>query len=161
MAGVFAIGDVTGDPMLAHRAMAQGERVARLVAGERNLTDHRAMPAICFTDPEIVSVGLSPEQAAQHGAVKIAQFPFAANGKALTEAQDAGFVRVIADPDGREILGIQATGAGVAELAGEFALAIEMGASLADIAATIHAHPSRGEAVQEASLRALGQPLHL
>ncbi|SED64725.1 dihydrolipoyl dehydrogenase [Rhodobacter sp. 24-YEA-8] len=161
MAGVFAIGDVTGNPMLAHRAMAQGERVARLIAGERHPTDHRAMPAICFTDPEIVSVGLLPEEAAARGAVKIAIFPFAANGKALTEAQSDGFVRVIADPQGREILGIQATGAGVAELAGEFALAIEMGATLADIAATIHAHPSRGEAFHEAGLRALGQPLHL
>ncbi|NUB45644.1 dihydrolipoyl dehydrogenase [Fertoebacter nigrum] len=159
MAGVYAIGDVTGEPMLAHRAMAQGEMVAELLAGHRKAWDRRAMPAVCFTDPAIVSVGLLPDQAPQ--GAKVATFPFAANGKSLTAHRTDGFVRVVADPAGREILGIQAVGAGVAECAGEFALAIEMGATLADVAATIHAHPTRGEAFHEASLRALGRALHL
>ena len=161
MAGVHAIGDLTGEPMLAHRAMAQGEMVAELVAGHRRMWDRRAMPAVCFTDPEIVSVGLSPEAATARGPARIGTFPFSANGKALTEGRGEGFVRVVSDGDGREILGIQAVGAGVAELAGEFALAIEMGATPADIAATIHAHPTRGEAFHEAALRSLGRALHL
>lgn len=161
MQGVFAIGDVTGEPMLAHRAMAQGEMVAEIVAGHRRDWDHRAMPAICFTDPEIVSVGLLPDQVAARGMTKTAVFPFAANGKSLADHRTEGFVRVISDAEGREILGIQAVGAGVAEFAGEFALAIEMGATLADVAATIHAHPTRGEAFHEASLRTLGRALHV
>lgn len=159
MAGVYAIGDVTGEPMLAHRAMAQGEMVAEIVAGHRKAWDHRAMPAVCFTDPEVVSVGLLPAQAPE--GAKIAQFPFVANGKALSEHRTDGFVRVVADAEGREILGIQAVGAGVSEFAGAFALAIEMGATLADVAATIHAHPTRGEAFHEAALRVLGRSLHL
>ncbi len=159
MTGVYAIGDVTGEPMLAHRAMAQGEMVAEIVAGHRKVWDHRAMPAVCFTDPEVVSVGLLPAQAPDDA--KVAQFPFFANGKALSEHRTDGFVRVVADAEGREILGIQAVGAGVAEFAGEFALAIEMGATLADLAATIHAHPTRGEAFHEAALRSLGRSLHL
>lgn len=161
MRGVFAIGDVTGEPMLAHRAMAQGEMVAEIVAGHPREWDHRAMPAICFTDPEVVSVGLLPDQAAARGATRTAIFPFAANGKSLADHRTDGFVRVVSDEEGREILGIQAVGAGVAEFAGEFALAIEMGATLADVAATIHAHPTRGEAFHEASLRTLGRALHI
>ncbi len=158
MTGVYAIGDVTGEPMLAHRAMAQGEMVAEILAGHRRMWDHRAMPAVCFTDPEVVSVGLLP---AQVPGARVASFPFAANGKALSEHRTEGFVRVVADAGGREILGIQAVGAGVAEFAGEFALALEMGATLADIAATIHAHPTRGEVFHEAALRTLGRALHL
>lgn len=161
MQGVFAIGDVTGEPMLAHRAMAQGEMVAEIVAGKRREWDHRAMPSICFTDPEIVSVGLLPDQAAARGTVNTAVFPFAANGKSLADHRADGFVRVVSDAEEREILGIQAVGAGVAEFAGEFALAIEMGATLADVAATIHAHPTRGEAFHEATLRTLGRALHV
>lgn len=155
MRGVHAIGDVTGEPMLAHRAMAQGELVAELIAGRRRVWDHRAMPAVCFTDPEIVSVGLLPEEAAAAGPSRVTSFPFAANGKALTEGRTEGFVRLVADGAGREILGIQAVGAGVSELAGAFALAVEMGATPADVAATIHAHPTRGEAFHEAALRML------
>ena len=161
MQGVFAIGDITGEPMLAHRAMAQGEMVAELVAGRARKWDHRAIPAVCFTDPEIVSVGLLPEAAAARGPAKVAEFPFAANGKALSDHRGDGFVRIVSDAAGREILGIQAVGAGVAELASGFALAVEMGATLADIAATIHAHPTRGEAFHEAALRALGHALHI
>lgn len=159
MSGVYAIGDVTGEPMLAHRAMAQGEMVAELAAGHSATWDHRAMPAVCFTEPEIVSVGLLPDQAPQ--GAKVASFPFAANGKALSEHRAEGFVRVVSDPFGRGILGIQAVGVGVAEFAGEFALAIEMGATLSDVAATIHAHPTRGEVFHEAVLRTLGRALHL
>ncbi|SMH31298.1 dihydrolipoyl dehydrogenase [Mesorhizobium australicum] len=162
MRGVFAIGDVTGEPMLAHRAMAQGEMVAEIVAGHRRSWDKRAIPAVCFTDPEIVSVGLSPDEArAVAGEIKLGQFPFVANGRAMTLQSEEGFVRVVARADNHLVLGIQAVGAGVSELSAAFGLAIEMGARLEDIAGTIHAHPTLGEASQEAALKALGQALHI
>ena len=162
MRGVYAIGDVTGEPMLAHRAMAQGEMVAEIVAGRRRNWDARAIPAICFTDPEIVSVGLSPEEARAGGReVKIGQFPFSANGRAMTRLAEDGFVRVVARADNHLVLGIQAVGHGVSELSTAFGLAIEMGARLEDIAGTIHAHPTQGEGFQEAALKALGHALHI
>src|SRR3546814_2769467 len=100
MRGVYAIGDVTGEPMLAHRAMAQGEMVAEIVAGEKRRWDKRAIPAICFTDPEIVSAGLSPDEAKAAGyAVKSALFPFSANGRAMTMQAEEGFVRAVARED--------------------------------------------------------------
>lgn len=162
MRGVFAIGDVTGEPMLAHRAMAQGEMVAEIVAGRKRQWDKYCMPAVCFTDPEIVSVGQSPDEARAGGLdVEVGLFPLKANGRAMSAEREDGFVRVVARSDNHVILGIQATGAGVSELSAYFALAIEMGARLQDVAATVHAHPTRGEAVQEAGMMALGHALHL
>jgi len=162
MRGIYAIGDVTGEPMLAHRAMAQGEMVAEIVAGHRRSWDKRCIPAVCFTDPEIVTVGLSPEEAKSTGhEVRVTQFPFKANGRAMTLQAEEGFVRLVARADNHLLMGIQAVGSGVAELSTAFALAIEMGARLEDIAATVHAHPTQGEAFMEAALRAMGQPLHI
>ena len=162
MRGIYAIGDVTGEPMLAHRAMAQGEMVAEIVAGHKRSWDKRAIPAICFTDPELVTAGLTPEEAkALAGEIKIGQFPFAANGRAMTKQGEDGFVRVVARADNHLVLGIQAVGQGVSELAAAFGLALEMGARLEDIAGTIHAHPTQGEGFQEAALKALGHALHI
>jgi dihydrolipoamide dehydrogenase len=162
MRNVWAIGDVTGEPMLAHRAMAQGEMVAEIIAGEKRAFDHIAMPAICFTDPEIVAVGLAPEAAkAAHGEVLVGLFPFRANGRAMTKQAEEGFVRVVARADNHVVLGIHAVGAGVSELSAAFSLALEMGARLEDIAGTIHAHPTESEAFHEAVLKALGKPLHI
>ena len=161
MRGIYAIGDVTGEPMLAHRAMAQGEMVAEIVAGHRRSWDKRAIPAVCFTDPEIVSVGLSPEEAKAQGETKIGIFPFSANGRAMTMQGEDGFVRVAARADNHLVLGIQAVGQGVSELSAAFALALEMGARLEDIAGTIHAHPTQSEAFAEAALKALGHALHI
>ncbi len=162
MRGVFAIGDVTGEPMLAHRAMAQGEMVARIAAGKADIWDKVAIPAVCFTDPEIVSVGLSPDAAKAAGIeTTAAQFPFKASGRAMTSEREDGFVRVVARKDNGLLLGVQAVGADVSELSTAFTLALEMGARLEDVAATIHAHPTRGEAFQEACFKALGLPLHL
>ncbi|HEU0018497.1 MAG TPA: dihydrolipoyl dehydrogenase [Methyloceanibacter sp.] len=162
MRGVYAIGDVTGEPMLAHRAMAQGEMVAEIVAGHRRSWDKRAIPAVCFTDPEIVSVGLSPEEAERtEREIRTTHFPFIANGRAMTLAAEAGFVRVVARADNHVVLGIQAVGTGVSELSAGFALALEMGARLEDIAGTIHAHPTESEAFQEAALMSLGRALHV
>ena len=162
MRGIYAIGDVTGEPMLAHRAMAQGEMVAEIVAGHARSWDKRAIAAVCFTDPEIVTVGLSPDAARATGIeIKTGQFPFTANGRAMTMLGEAGFVRVVARADNHLVLGIQAVGQGVSELAAAFGLALEMGARLEDIAGTIHAHPTQGEGFQEAALKALGHALHI
>lgn len=162
MRGIYAIGDVTGEPMLAHRAMAQGEMVGAIAAGETRAWDKRAMPEVCFTDPEIMSVGLSPAEAkAQGHEIATGAFPYAASGRALTLGAGTGLLRVTARADNHLILGIQAVGAGVSELAGAAALALEMGARLEDVADTIHAHPTMGEAMQEASLAAFGGALHL
>ena len=162
MRNVWAVGDLTGEPMLAHRAMAQGVVVAEIIAGHRRVFDGAVIPAVCFTDPEIVTVGLSPEEARKAGReVLTAQFPFQANGRALSMAAEDGFVRVTARADNHLVLGIAAVGAGVSELAGAFGLALEMGARLEDIGGTIHAHPTLGEAFHEASLRALGEALHI
>ena len=161
MRGIFAIGDVTGEPMLAHRAMAQGEMVAEIVAGHKRNWDKRVIPAVCFTDPELLTAGLSPEEAKALGEIKIGIFPFAANGRAMTKLGEDGFVRVVARADNHLVLGIQAVGQGVSELSTAFGLALEMGARLEDIAGTIHAHPTQGEGFQEAALKALGHALHI
>jgi dihydrolipoamide dehydrogenase len=142
--------------------MAQGEMVAEIVAGHRRSWDKRGIAAVCFTDPEIVTVGLSPAEAKKAGHdVKIGQFPFSANGRAMTMQAEDGFVRVVARADNHLVLGIQAVGKGISELAAAFALAIEMGARLEDVAGTIHAHPTQGEAFQEAALKGLGRALHI
>lgn len=158
MRGLYAIGDVTGEPMLAHRAMAQGEMVANIVAGHSATWDKQAIPAVCFTDPEIVTCGAQPGEI---DGTKSAQFPFAANGRALTTERDDGFIRVVWRESDHAVLGLQAVGAGVSELSAAFSLAIEMGTCLEDIAATIHAHPTQSEALQEACLTALGRVLHI
>lgn len=156
---VWAIGDVTGEPMLAHRASAQGEMVAEIIAGKRRRFDPAAIPAICFTEPEIVSVGLD-KPGEEH---VVGQFPFMANGRALSlEGGTPGtFVRTIAEKNSGRIVGIQGVGKHISELAGEFVALIEMGATLDDVAGMIHAHPTLGEAVHESALKALGHAIHI
>ncbi|WP_263140151.1 dihydrolipoyl dehydrogenase [Pseudomonas sp. RIT-PI-AD] len=162
MRDVWAIGDLAGEPMLAHRAMAQGEMVAEIVAGKKRHFQPAAIPAVCFTDPEVVVVGLDPAQAQERGIdCKVASFPFSANGRAMTLDANEGFVRVVARSDDHRILGWQAVGKGVSELSIAFVHSLEMGARLEDIAGTIHPHPTLGEAVQEAAMRALGHALHV
>ncbi len=162
MRGVYAIGDVTGEPMLAHRAMAQGEMVAEIIAGGNQVWDKRCIPAVCFTDPEIVTVGLSPDEARKAGhEIQVGIFPFQANGRAMTVEREDGMIRVVARADNHLILGIQAVGVGISELSSSFAQAVEMGARLEDIAATIHAHPTLSEGFVEASMKALGHALHV
>jgi dihydrolipoamide dehydrogenase len=142
--------------------MAQGETVAEIIAGKRRHFTPAAIPAVCFTDPELVTAGLSPADAHKAGLETVsAQFPFAANGRAMTLESSEGFVRVVARQDNHLIVGWQAVGTGVSELAAAFSQSIEMGARLEDVGHTIHAHPTLGEAVQEAALRALGQALHI
>jgi dihydrolipoamide dehydrogenase len=162
--GVYAIGDVVGEPLLAHKASAQGEMVAEIIAGLEREFDKVAIPAIIFTEPEIVSVGLSPDEAAERGEqIVVGKFPLAASGRALTiEAEKTGgFIRVTARESDHVVLGIQAVGSHVAELHGEFVLALEMGALLEDVAGTVHAHPTMAEAFHESVLKTLGHAIHL
>ncbi|MBL8551796.1 MAG: dihydrolipoyl dehydrogenase [Hyphomonadaceae bacterium] len=162
MRGVYAIGDLVGEPMLAHKASAQGEMVAEIIAGSDRRFEPRSIPAICFTEPEIVSVGLSPSEAKTRGQeILSASFPFAANGRSLSMGAREGFVRIVARKSDHLVLGVQAVGAHVSELSAEFAHAIEMGAVLEDVAGTIHAHPTLSEAFHESALRALGHAIHI
>jgi dihydrolipoamide dehydrogenase len=155
MAGVYAIGDLTGEPMLAHRAVAQGLIVAEALAGRNRGWDHLCVPAVAFTDPEIVTVGMLPDEARASGIdVLVTKSPFTANGRALSAADEAGFVRIVAAAADHRLLGVHAVGAGVSELAAGFALAVEMGGRLEDLDGTIHAHPTRGEAISEAVAQA-------
>jgi dihydrolipoamide dehydrogenase len=162
MRGIYAIGDVTGEPMLAHRASAQGEMVAEIIAGKRRAWDRVCIPAICFTDPEVVVCGLTPAVArAANIEIVTGTFPFRANGRALTLGLDTGFIRMVARADNHLLLGIQGVGAGISELSAAFSLAIEMGARLEDAAGTIFAHPTLSEGMLEAALQTLGQPIHI
>jgi dihydrolipoamide dehydrogenase len=159
---VWAIGDLVGEPMLAHKASAQGEMVAEIIAGRRRRFDPVAIPAICFTEPEIVSVGIGLG-ADDMDDVIVSVFPFQANGRALSmdSGGDGGFVRVIARKSDHRILGIQAVGQHISELAGEFTLALEAASVLEDIAGVMHAHPTLGEAFHEAALKGLGHAIHI
>lgn len=163
MKNVWAIGDLVGEPMLAHKASAQGELVAEIIAGEKAAFEPRAIPAVCFTEPEIVGVGLSPAEAEQQGIeTVVGKFPFAAIGRALAmdAGTDGGFVRITARADNHLVIGMHAVGSHVAELSNQFALAMEMGACLEDIAGTIHVHPTLGEATMEAAMAGLGKAIH-
>ena len=164
MKNVWAVGDLVGEPLLEHKAAKQGEMVAEIIAGEKRRFNPVSIAAVCFTEPEVVSAGLLPTDAAAKSVKTItAMFPFSANGRALSmdSGDEGGFVRVLAREDDHRILGIQAVGAHVSELSAEFALALEMGALLEDIAGTIHVHPTLSEAFHEASLRALGHAIHI
>ena len=164
MRNVWAIGDLVGEPMLAHKASAQGEMVAEIIAGEKRRFDPVTIAAVCFTEPELVTAGLLPEDAREkYGDVVTSVFPLQANGRALSmdAGEDGGFVRVVARKDNHQVLGIQAVGAHASELSGEFAHALEMGAVLEDIAGTIHVHPTLSEGFHEAALKALGHAIHI
>ena len=164
MKGVYAIGDVCDSgEMLAHVASFQGEMVAEIIAGKKRAYDPVAVPAIVFTEPEIVSVGLSPEEAEAAGhPVIVGKFPLGANGRALTQEAEksAGFIRICAREDDHRILGIQGVGTHISELVGEWTLALEMGALLEDVAGTIHAHPTMTEMTHECVLATLGHAIH-
>jgi len=158
--GIYAVGDVAGEPMLAHTASAEGVVAAETIAGEPAAFDTRAIPAAVFTDPEIATVGLTESEAEAEGfAPVVGEMPFNASGRALTVGETAGFVRIVASADGF-VLGAQIVGPEASELIAEPTLAIEMGATLEDVAATIHTHPTLSEAVMEAAENALGQAIH-
>ena len=164
MSGVYAIGDLVGEPMLAHKASAQGEMVAEILAGKPRRFAPVTISAVCFTEPEVVSAGLLPTDPGGSGPdVQVGVFPYAANGRALSmeAGDDGGFVRVLSSKTDGRILGVQAVGAHVSELVAEFTLALEMGATLEDIAHTIHVHPTLSEGFHEAVQRILGHAIHI
>jgi len=158
---IFAVGDVAGEPMLAHKAFKEGEVAAEVVAGEPAALDYQAMPAAVFTDPEIGSVGMTEAEAEDAGFTPaVGQMPLRASGRALTVDDTDGFVRVVADAESGFVLGGQIVGPDASEMVAELALAIEMGATLEDVAATVHIHPTLSEAVHEAVKGAAGHSIH-
>jgi dihydrolipoamide dehydrogenase len=158
---IYAIGDVAGQPMLAHKASKEGEIAAEVIAGHAAAFDVRAIPAVVFTDPEIASVGLTAKEAEAEGyRVKVGKFPFAANGRALSLNDSDGFVRVVIDAETGVLLGCEAVGPEVSNLIAEVGLALELGALASDLGLTIHAHPTLAEAVMEATNAALGHAIH-
>jgi dihydrolipoamide dehydrogenase len=160
--GIYAIGDVAGQPMLAHKASKEAEVVAEVIAGHHAEFDVRAIPAVIFSDPEVATAGITAEEATQRGhKVKIGKFPFVALGRALANADSDGFVKVVIDAASKEVLGIQVVGNGASDVIAEAALAIEMGALADDISLTIHAHPTLPEAIMEAAKASLGEAIHI
>lgn len=160
--GIYAIGDVAGQPMLAHKASKEAEVVAEVIAGRRAEMDVRAIPAVIFTDPEIASAGLTADDAQKNGRkVKIGKFPFAALGRAIANHDTDGFVKIVIDAQSNEVLGLHVVGNGAGDIIAEAALAIEMGALADDIGLTVHAHPTLPEAIMEAAKAAQGEAIHV
>jgi dihydrolipoamide dehydrogenase len=161
-AGVWAIGDIAGQPMLAHKGSKEGLVAAGAIAGRPEAWDVRCIPAVIFTAPEMASVGLTEEQCKEQGLeIKTGQFPFAASGRAMSLLETEGFVKVISDAKTDELLGVHMVGPDVTELIAEATLAIEMGATAEDVARTIHAHPTLPEAFMEAAEAVHGAAVHI
>ncbi len=158
--GVFAVGDDAGEPMLAHKGSTEGTVAAEVDAGEPAAIDYQAMPAAVFTDPEIATVGLTEEEAEDAGYDPlVGKFPFRASGRALTVGDTDGFVRIVADDEGY-LLGAAIVGPEASELIAELGLAIELGATVEDVASTVHTHPTLAESTMEAAENALGHAIH-
>ncbi len=159
---IFAIGDVTAPPLLAHKASKEGLVAAAVIAGSKEILDYRAMPAAIFCDPEIAMVGLTEEQAIAQGySVKVGKFPFAASGRALSMNAGDGMVKMVTDADTDLLLGVHMIGPDVAELIAEAVLGIEMGATAEDIALTVHTHPTLPETMMEAAEAVHGLAVHI
>jgi dihydrolipoamide dehydrogenase len=154
---VFAIGDLAGEPMLAHKAYAEGLVAAEAAAGQKSVFDPRAIPAVVFTDPEIAWCGLTETEAReQKRKVKTAKLPWRGNGRTLTLGRDDGITKVIADPETNRVLGVAMAGPGAGELIAEGVLAIEMAAVVEDLYRTIHPHPTLSETVFDAAAGLVG-----
>jgi dihydrolipoamide dehydrogenase len=159
---VFAIGDVAGQPLLAHKGSKEGMVAAEAIAGMKTVYDVKAMPAVIFTDPEIATVGLTEAEAKAKGLnVTVGVFPYAANGRALSVAEPDGMVKLVSDMKKGTLLGCHIVGAEASNLIAEATLAIEMGAHVEDLALTVHAHPTLPETIMEAAEVALGHPIHI
>ena len=160
---IYAIGDLVGQPMLAHKASHEGVLVAEVFKGQNRVFDAKVIPAVVFTDPEIASAGMTEEEARNkgHKNLLISKFPFGANGRAVSMMETDGFVKMIADADTHIILGVHIVGPEASNLISEAALAIEMAARLEDLALTIHPHPTLGETMMEAAEATLGHAIHI
>ncbi|WP_019645138.1 dihydrolipoyl dehydrogenase [Novispirillum itersonii] len=160
--GVFAIGDVIGGQMLAHKAEEEGVAVAELIAGQSGHVNYGAIPSVVYTSPEIAMVGKTEEQLKAEGvAYKVGKFPFTANGRARANADTEGFVKVLADAKTDRVLGCHIIGPQAGDLLQEVVVAMEFGASSEDVARSSHAHPQLGEAIKEAMLAVDKRPLHI
>ncbi len=161
--GIYAIGDIAGQPMLAHKASHEGVLVAENISGKNRAYDAKTVPAVIFTDPEIASAGMTESECREAGysSLKIGKFPFAANGKAVSLQATDGFVKIIADEATKIVLGVHIVGPQASNLISEAVLAIEMGATLEDIALSIHPHPTLGETMMEAAEATLGHAIHI
>ena len=159
---VFAIGDVVGKVLLAHVATHQGLVSAGVIAGHDEKMDYKAVPAATFTHPEVASVGLTEQKAREAGHdVVVGKFPFAALGRAQTYGNTDGLIKIVADKKYGEVLGLHIIGPSASDLIPEGVLALQLEATLEDIANTIHAHPTLGEGSMEAAMVALGLPVHV
>jgi dihydrolipoamide dehydrogenase len=159
---IFAIGDVAGEPMLAHKASAEGRVAVEVIAGHNAAFEPRAIPAVVFTDPEIAWCGLTETQANAEGrSIKIARFPWAASGRATTLDRNDGVTKLIIDPETERVLGMGITGPGAGDLISEGVLAVEMAALAGDVKLTIHPHPTLSETVMEAAEAYFGQSTHI
>ena len=155
---IFAIGDVAGEPMLAHKSSHEGRTAVEVIHGRKVTFEPRAIPAVVFTDPEVAWCGLTETQAAKgNRPVKVARFPWAASGRALTLDRPDGVTKLVIDPESERVLGVGITGAGAGELIAEGVLAVEMSALASDISLSIHPHPTLSETVMEAAEVFLGQ----
>jgi len=158
---IFAIGDIAGQPMLAHKATYEGKIAVEAISGRRSVYDPAAIPAVVFTDPEIAWTGLTETEARQAGqAVQVSKFPWAASGRSTTLGRSDGLTKLLADPETGRVLGVGITGPGAGEMIAEGTLAIEMGAVAEDLAQTIHAHPTLSETVMEAAEGIMGHATH-
>jgi dihydrolipoamide dehydrogenase len=160
--GIFAIGDVSGAPMLAHQALKDGEVCAEVVAGKKAAKDWVTVPGVIFTDPEIATAGLTEAEAKEQGfKVKAGRYPFAALGRAISIGETDGFVKIVMDTDSGRVVGVHIVGPSASDLISEAVLALETVATAEDIALSIHPHPTLGEAMMEAAAAALGHAVHI
>lgn len=159
---LFAIGDLTGEPLLAHKAIHEGRVAVEAIAGRAAAFEPAAIPAVVFTDPEVAWCGLTETQAARDGRrVEVSRFPWAASGRAATLDRPGGLTKLVVDPETEQVVGVGIVGAGAGELIAEGVLAVEMGATPGDLQLTIHPHPTLSETVSEAAEVALGQSTHV
>ncbi len=160
--GIYAIGDVIGGAMLAHKAEDEGVALAEMLAGQHGHVNYDAIPSVVYTWPEVASVGRTEEQLKAAGVeYKVGKFPFTANGRARSMNETDGFVKILADARTDRILGAHVIGPAAGDLIAELVLAMEFGAAAEDVARTCHAHPALGEAVKEAALAVDGRPIHM
>jgi dihydrolipoamide dehydrogenase len=161
-ANIYAIGDVAGEPMLAHKASHEGRRAVEVIAGRDVVFEPRAIPAVVYTDPEIAWCGLTESRAKQEKRkVRVLRFPWSASGRAATLGRAEGLTKLVIEPEGGRVLGVAITGTGAGELIAEGVLAVEMGASAEDLSLSIHPHPTLSETLMEAAELFLGQSTHL
>jgi dihydrolipoamide dehydrogenase len=159
---IFAIGDVVGEPMLAHKASHEGRVAVEVMAGENVAFSPRAIPAVVFTDPELAWAGLTEAQAAKEGRhVTVAKFPWGASGRAITLDRTDGLTKLVLDPETERLLGVGLVGPGAGELIAEGVLAIEMGANATDLKLSIHPHPTLTETMMESAEVFFGQATHV